>query len=103
MDGPGLSNSERQILSQIETALGQDRRLARRLRTFRPGGWTWCLSAARRIRGWALAVLTVVSVCLLVGAIQTASPGLIAAFAATWAVTLLLGLAALRAWTRRPF
>lgn len=105
MDGPGLSSRERQILAQIETALGRDRRLARRLVTFRPAFPARCLRAAEqaggRLRGWAFALLAAVSVVLLAAAVRTTSPTLAAVSAATWAVTMVLGVWAWRARRRR--
>lgn len=101
MDGPRLSSRERLILSQIETALGRDKRLARRLSTFRPTFHSRCLQAARTVRGWVLALLAVVCVCLLAAAVQTAAPAIILAFAVTWALTMLLGLSAWRAVRQR--
>jgi Protein of unknown function (DUF3040) len=101
MDGPGLSSRERQILAQIEAALGRDKRLARRLRAFRPTFWVRCRQAAHRVRGWGLGLLTVVSVCLLAAAVRTSSTALVVAFAVTWAVTLLLSLLTWRNRRRR--
>jgi hypothetical protein len=102
MDGQGLSSRERQILTQIETVLGRDKRLERRLRTFQPGGLSRWLQAVARFRAWALVALTVVSVCLLVAASRTGMRTLAAAFVALCAITTLLALAVLFAWTRRP-
>lgn len=96
MDGSGLSSRERQILAQIETVLARDERFARRLRSFRPTFWIRCVRAGRLIRGWALCLLAVVSVCLLAAVVQTAAFAVVVAFTATMTVTLLLGL-----WTWR--
>lgn len=101
MDGPRLSDREQRILAQIEATLGQDKHLEYRLRTLRLSVWVRCVERIRRVRGRALAVLAVASMSLLVAAICTSAPGLIAALAVTWAVTLVLGFTALCAWTRR--
>ncbi|MDX6350007.1 MAG: hypothetical protein QOF84_4797 [Streptomyces sp.] len=103
MDGNGsrLSGREQRILVQIEMALGQDRRLERRLRTLRPGWRARCLDGTRRLRPWALGLLAVASVTLLVAAARTGDPVLIVAFAVSWAVTLALGFTAFCLWARR--
>jgi hypothetical protein len=103
MDGHGsrLSGREQRILVQIEMALGQDRRLERRLRTLRAGWWARCLDRTRRLHPWALGLLTVASVTLLVAAVRTGDPVLVVAFAVLWAVTLALGVTAFCLWVRR--
>ncbi|MFC8508677.1 DUF3040 domain-containing protein [Streptomyces sp. NPDC057411] len=92
MDEARLSPRERRILAEIERDLGQDRALARGLRT---GRWV------RRVEGPATAVLGIVAIILFVLAVATEAPALIWAFAAVWVVTLVCLLRLLMGWSRR--
>jgi anti-anti-sigma factor len=100
MDGPRLTSREQWILTRLETALSQDERLERRLRTLHLSAWARCTEDMHRVRPRALAVLAAISASLLVAAILTAAPVLVVAFAAMWAVTLVFIFMAVRAWTR---
>ncbi|MEU4659452.1 DUF3040 domain-containing protein [Streptomyces sp. NPDC023723] len=84
-----LPEHEQRILDDMERALRRDRRLDRRLRTFRPDRRP---DPARLLtyRPRALTVLLLLagSVTLMVTGIVTSEPGVIWAFAAVWPVTL---------------
>ncbi|UYQ60477.1 DUF3040 domain-containing protein [Streptomyces peucetius] len=103
MDGPGLSEPERLILAEIERDLRADALLDRRLRTMSPGpplarvthGFRSHLLAA------AVCVLAALTCVLLVMAASTSAPGLIWAFATTWALTLVGLLVLVCRWSKR--
>ncbi|MFJ4645319.1 DUF3040 domain-containing protein [Streptomyces bobili] len=87
-----LSDQERRVLEEIERTLSRDRRLDRRLRTFRP--------PPPRPRVRTAASLLAVSVTLMVTGIVTSEPGVIWAFAAVWPVTLCTVFRLLCRWTK---
>jgi hypothetical protein len=101
VDGQRLSAREQQVLTQIETMLSEDRHLDEDLRNFRVSVWTRCTEQVRTARTAALTLLALTAAILLIAAIRRPTPGLIAALAVTWAMTLGLGLATLLARTRR--
>lgn len=102
MDGAGLSDHEQRILSEIESELQTDSSLERSLRTMRwgqrqPHPWTRMF----RANGLLLAVLGSVSLTLLIAAVATTAPVLLWAFAAAWALTVLVALRLAARWSRR--
>ncbi|MEU0373327.1 DUF3040 domain-containing protein [Streptomyces sp. NPDC006283] len=103
MDEAGLSEPERLILAEIERDLRTDRALDRRLRTMSPEPPH--TAAGHRFRahalGAAVSVLAAVTLVLLVMAASSSSPGLIWAFALTWALTLVGLLTLVCRWSRR--
>ncbi|MEU2894448.1 DUF3040 domain-containing protein [Streptomyces sp. NPDC088106] len=99
-----LPEHEQHILDEIERTLRRDRRLDRRLRTFRAGrdsgasrlparAVSWCP------RGWTVAVLLAVSVTLMVTGIVTSAPWAVWAFAAAWPLTLFAAFRLLCRWS----
>jgi hypothetical protein len=103
MDGPGLSEPERMILAEIERDLRADELLDHRLRTMSPGP-----PLARVTRGLrthllaaGVSMLATLTCVLLVMAASTSEPGLIWAFATTWALTLVGLLVLVCRWSRR--
>ncbi|MDF3288739.1 DUF3040 domain-containing protein [Streptomyces silvisoli] len=90
MDGHRLSDEERRALEQIETMLRQDDGLDRRLRTMRlrrlPNATGWL----RRWRPLLVVLVTVASTALMVMAVASLAPAVIAAVAATWLLTVVL-------------
>ncbi|MEU7023000.1 DUF3040 domain-containing protein [Streptomyces sp. NPDC046203] len=110
MDGSRLSPRERRILDEIEHDLAEDASLARLLGAPAPeaprhGGRPRRRSSFRRpVRPTAVAVvLTPVVLALLVVAVVTGAPGLVWAFAAVWALSLVLLTRLLLRWSRRHF
>ncbi|MEU1628872.1 DUF3040 domain-containing protein [Streptomyces sp. NPDC020096] len=103
MDGHRLSDEERRALEQIETMLRQDDGLDRRLRTMRlrtiPNAEV-CLRYVRHWRPLLVALVTVASTALMAMAVSTLAPGVIAAVAATWLLTVVLTVDMVRAWRR---
>ncbi|MEU6623915.1 DUF3040 domain-containing protein [Streptomyces litmocidini] len=105
MDEARLSAHERRVLAEIEEQLNQDASLARRLRTMRrtPGLPVPSLAGIRRrLPSLGLVALGVMTLALLVLAVDTEAPGLIWAFASVWVLTLVTALLlALRRAKRR--
>ncbi|GAA1898031.1 hypothetical protein GCM10009753_28890 [Streptantibioticus ferralitis] len=103
MDGHRLSDEERRALEQIETMLRQDDGLDRRLRTMRlrriPNAAV-CLRYVRHWRPLLVALVLVASTALMVVAVSTLAPGVIAAVAATWLLAVVLTVDMVRAWRR---
>lgn len=103
MDGSGLSEPERLILAEIEQDLRADEFLDRRLRTMSPG--PPLARMTHRFRSHLLAatvgVLAALTFVLLAMAASTAQPGVIYAFAATWALTVVGLITLVRRWCRR--
>ncbi len=101
MDGHRLSDEERRALEQIETMLRQDDGLDRRLRTMRlrrlpnPAAWL------RHWRALLVSLVTVASTALMVVAVASLAPAVIAAVAATWLLTVVLSVDMVRGWRRR--
>ncbi|MEV5434209.1 DUF3040 domain-containing protein [Streptomyces sp. NPDC052701] len=91
-----LTDHEQRVLDEMERALRRDRRLDRRLRTFRPGS-----DAARFPRPRTVAALLAVSVALMVAGIVTSEPAVIWAFAAVWPTTLFAAFRLLCRWSER--
>ncbi|MFF0474916.1 DUF3040 domain-containing protein [Streptomyces sp. NPDC004284] len=105
MDGPELSQRERQILDDIEQDLRADQLLDRRLRTLHRGirPWTSRRGDRHRLRGLGLRTVLLGIACavLFVRAVATSSLVLIWAFATVWVLTLVrLLLLAIR-WCRK--
>ncbi|MEU8545272.1 DUF3040 domain-containing protein [Streptomyces sp. NPDC048717] len=109
MDGSRLSPRERRILDEIEHDLAEDASLARLLGAPAPeaprhGGRPRRPSLRRPLRPAAVAaVLAPVVLALLVVAVVTGAPGLVWAFAAVWALSLVLLTRLLLRWSRRHF
>ncbi|GAA2966270.1 hypothetical protein [Streptomyces enissocaesilis] len=105
MDGAGLTDHERQILTGIEdVACRSDAVLDLKLRTMRcrPTPATRVLKGLRdRRRGVFLCALVALSAFLFVPAFRTSAPVLVSAFALTWTVTLLYALLMVCRWSRR--
>ncbi|MEW2634100.1 hypothetical protein AB0903_21245 [Streptomyces sp. NPDC048389] len=103
MDGPGLSEPERMILAEIERDLRADELLDRRLRTMSPGPPLARITHGFRTHLLAAAVsgLATLTCVLLVMAASTSAPGLIWAFATTWALTLVGLLVLVCRWSKR--
>jgi hypothetical protein len=103
VDGHRLSSSEQRILGEIETMLARDRGLDRQLRTLRVSARSRCADGLRGARPWILTCLALASVALLVTMVRlrVPGPGLVAAFAGTWSVTLALAAVTLISWCRR--
>ena len=103
MDGPGLSEPERMILAEIERDLRADELLDHRLRTMSPGPPLARVSRSFRthLLAAAVCVLAALTCVLLVMAASTSAPGLIWAFATTWALTLVGLLVLVCRWSRR--
>lgn len=99
-----LPEREQRILDEMEAVLRHDHGLNRRLRTVRV---TWRMRSAWTEsimgRGLLITMLTMTSLILLGVGIQTASPGVIWAFAAIWPLSLLgfMGLYKRRAKRRQ--
>lgn len=95
-----LPDHEQRILDQMEADLRRDRRLRRRLRTLR---MKRRLNPARvadyQPRAATVALLSVVSVVLMVVGIRTSEPVVIWAFAALWPLTLFGVFRLLCRWT----
>jgi hypothetical protein len=95
-----LPEHEQRVLDEVERALRRDRRLDRRLRTFRPSRRP---DPARlltyRPRALTVLLLLAVSVTLMVTGIVTAEPGVIWAFAGAWPVTLFAVFRLMCRWT----
>lgn len=95
-----LPEHEQRILDEVERALRRDRRLERRLRTFRPSRRPDpARLLAHRPRTLTVLLLLAVSVTLMVTGIVTSEPGVIWAFAAVWPVTLFAVFRTLCRWT----
>ncbi|GAA1384151.1 hypothetical protein GCM10009639_05330 [Kitasatospora putterlickiae] len=93
MDGPGLSSRERRILAEIEGDLRADRRLDQRLRTMRfvlPGAPGRALDAAARVPGSVLALLTALSVGLLLVGATVHTAVALTLFSVVWLPTVVL-------------
>ncbi|GAB2859796.1 hypothetical protein GCM10027074_28640 [Streptomyces deserti] len=98
-----LPDHEQRILDEMERALRRDRRLDRRLRTFRPSRRPDPARALTRLahydpRPRTVAVLLTVSVALMVAGIITSQPGVIWAFAAVWPATLFAAFRLMCRW-----
>ncbi|CAL9565535.1 hypothetical protein SUDANB58_04730 [Streptomyces sp. enrichment culture] len=84
-----LTEREQRILDELERDLRRDRRLDRWMRTFRPGRRSVLARlAAYRPRRRTVALLSALSVTLMVTGIVTSEPAVIWAFALVWPVTL---------------
>ncbi|MFK0119903.1 DUF3040 domain-containing protein [Streptomyces sp. NPDC090994] len=95
-----LPEHEQRVLDEVERALRRDRRLERRLRTFRPSRRPDpARLSAYRPRTPTVLLLLAVSVTLMVTGIVTSEPGVIWAFAAVWPVTLFAVFRVLCRWT----
>jgi hypothetical protein len=95
-----LTAHERRVLAELERDLRRDRRLDRWMRTFRPGPRSLpARVAAYRPRGRTVALLSAVSVALMVAGIVTSEPVVIWAFAIVWPVTLYAVFRLLCRWT----
>ncbi|PZT70718.1 hypothetical protein DN402_06740 [Streptomyces sp. SW4] len=95
-----LPDHEQRILDEMERELRRDRRLDRRLRTFRPGRRPpLARVAAYRPRTLTVLLLLTLSVTLMVAGIVTSRPGVIWAFAAVWPPTLFAVFRLLCRWT----
>ncbi|MER7705710.1 hypothetical protein ABTX81_22810 [Kitasatospora sp. NPDC097605] len=93
MDGPGLSSRERRILAEIEGDLRADRRLDQRLRTMRfvlPGRVGGAMEAAARASGSVLALLTALSLGLLLVSATLHTAVALALFSVVWLATGVL-------------
>lgn len=104
MDGAGLSEHERRILTEIEQVARQnDAALDLKLRTMRSHPELLRLLRAgprKRLRLLVGCVLTGISTGLLVAAIRTSAPAFVWAFAGAWALTLLWMLLSALVWSR---
>lgn len=89
MDGAGLSDHERRILSEIESQLEGDQDLERKLRTMRGQRSPRTVSRIVGANGLTVCVLSVTSLILLISAVLTVSAALIWVFAVTWTLTLI--------------
>ncbi|MCH5670303.1 DUF3040 domain-containing protein [Streptomyces gilvus] len=86
-----LPDHEQRALDEMERALSRDRRLERRLRTFRPSRRPdLARLAAHRPRLWTVAFLLLVSIGLMVAGIVTSEPAVIWAFAGVWPAALFV-------------
>ncbi|MBT3152187.1 DUF3040 domain-containing protein [Streptomyces sp. CHD11] len=99
-----LPEHEQHILDEIERSLRRDRRLDRRLRTFRVRGGPGARRLPARIascrpRGWTVAALLAVSVTLMVTGIVTSAPWAIWPFAVVWPLTLFAAFRLLCRWS----
>ncbi|MGW0564731.1 DUF3040 domain-containing protein [Streptomyces sp. NPDC003016] len=105
MDGAGLTDHERQILTGIEdVARRSDAVLDLKLRTMRrrPAPAAQVLKGLRDRRcGVFLCALVAFSAFLFVPAFRTSAPVLVSAFALTWTATLLYALRMVCRWSRR--
>ncbi|SEB96186.1 DUF3040 domain-containing protein [Streptomyces sp. TLI_105] len=104
MDEARLSAHERRVLAEIEEQLSRDASLARRLRTMRrtPRLPAPSLSRARRhLPSLGVVALGVMTLALLVLAVDTGAPGLIWAFAFVWVLTLVTALLMVVRWAKR--
>ncbi|MET9518876.1 hypothetical protein [Streptomyces sp. NPDC002994] len=105
MDGAGLTDHERRILTEIEQAARQnDGVLDLKLQTMRrwPAPAAQFRKGLRQRRGLVLLCsLGALCVSLLVPAVRTSVPAFVTAFALTWAVTLLYALRLVCRWSRR--
>ncbi|MCA2201398.1 DUF3040 domain-containing protein [Streptomyces griseoincarnatus] len=99
-----LPEHEQHILDEIERSLRRDRRLNRLLRGRRdrrgPDPKRFAARVARcDPRGRTVALLTVVSVALMVTGLVTSAPWAIWAFAVLWPVVVFLGFRLLSRWS----
>ncbi|MFV0132935.1 DUF3040 domain-containing protein [Streptomyces sp. HMX87] len=95
-----LPDHEQRILDEVERELRRDRRLERRLRTFRPRrGPVPSRLVAYRPRTRTVLLLLALSVTLMVTGIVTSDPRVIWAFAVVWPVTLFAVFRLLCRWT----
>ncbi|MEU0398789.1 DUF3040 domain-containing protein [Streptomyces sp. NPDC006197] len=104
MDEARLSAHERRVLAEIEEQLNQDASLARRLRTMRrtPRLPVPSLARARRhLPSLGVVALGVMTLVLLVLAVDTEAPELIWAFASVWVLTLVTALLLAIRWAKR--
>ncbi|MBO4260102.1 DUF3040 domain-containing protein [Streptomyces griseorubiginosus] len=84
-----LPDHEQRALDEMERALSRDRRLERRLRTFRPSRRPdLARLAAYRPRLLTVTFLLLVSIGLMVAGIVTSEPAVIWAFAGVWPAAL---------------
>ncbi|MFJ8544730.1 DUF3040 domain-containing protein [Streptomyces sp. NPDC093586] len=96
-----LPDHEQRILDEVERALRRDRRLDRRMRTFRLSRRPDLTRvAAYRPRALTVLLLLVLSVTLMVTGVVTSDPGVIWAFAAVWPGTLFAVFRLLCRWSR---
>jgi Flp pilus assembly protein TadB len=105
MDGAGLSDHERRILSEIESQLEDDQDLERKLRTMRGQRSPRTVSRIARtvgVKGLTVCVLGVTSLILLISAVLTVSSALLWVFAVTWTLTLIMAVRLVaRRWRER--
>ncbi|MGA5370283.1 DUF3040 domain-containing protein [Streptomyces griseoincarnatus] len=99
-----LPEHEQHILDEIERSLRRDRRLNRLLRGRRarrgPDPQRFAARVARcDPRGRTVALLTVVSVALMVTGLVTSAPWAIWTFAVLWPVVVFLGFRLLSRWS----
>ncbi|MFJ6793305.1 DUF3040 domain-containing protein [Streptomyces sp. NPDC091268] len=100
MDGAGLSDRERRVLSAIEAHLKGDRSPGRSWDRFvRPR--PFLRSPHRRRRVAAACALGALTAALLIAASITVSQPLIWGFAAAWILTVATALPLLGQWARR--
>lgn len=81
--------NERRVLAETERALRRDRRLRRRLTTFRLGRQPWQSVLAVMTRTRVVLCLIACSVGLMLTGMTTGEPAVIWAFAAVWTLTLV--------------
>jgi len=101
MESRRLSLREQRILAEIESELGRDRRLDKRMRDLRLPGRLRLLAVQQRLRGAELSLLIPTTLVLCLAAIRTAGLAVTIVCSCCALATLLLLAGSLRERLRR--